>query len=89
MRKTVSQPVAEEKKEEEGGNAAWDLTRKLKARMNALHGRNNGKKSMIVESRKSNFKKEMKLADSDETPDEFDPDDSDYDDDSDAESSDS
>ena len=81
-------PPVEEKKEEESGNAAWDLSRKLKARMNALHGKGGGKKkSIVIESRKSNFKREMKLADSDETPDEFDPDDSDYDDDSDADSS--
>ena len=85
----MSQPITkEEKKEEESGNAAWDLSRKLKARMNALHGKGGGKKkSIVIENRKSNFKREMKLADSDETPDEFDPDDSDYDDDSDADSS--
>jgi len=67
----------EEDKQEEG-NTAWDLSRKLKARMNALHGKG-GKKSKVVETRKSNFKKSQHLADSDETPDEFDPQDSDYD----------
>ena len=73
--KSAAPPQKEE--EEEGTNKAWDLRQKLKARMDALHGRG---KRQIVETRKRNLKKEMKLAESDETPDEFDPDDSDFDD---------
>ena len=80
-------PPVEEEKEEESYSAAWDLSRKLKARMGALQGISVGKKSAVIERRKNNFKKEMKLADSDQTPSEFDPNDSDYDDDSDASSS--
>ena len=46
------------------------MSHMLKIRFMALHGK---------ERRKNNFKKEMNLADSDETPDEFNSDDSDYD----------
>ena len=74
---SIKSAAPPQKEEEEGTNKAWDLRQKLKARMNALHGRG---KRQIVETRKKNFKKEMKLADSDDTPDEFDPDDSDFDD---------
>ena len=72
------EPAPKEEKKEEEGNTAWDLSRKLKARMNALQGRGGGK-SKVVEARKSNFKRSQHLADSDDTPDEFDPNDSDYD----------
>ena len=81
MRKTQiiepkAEEPAEENKEKEGPNKAWDLAQKLKARMTAMHG--NGRRK-IVEQRKTNFKKHVGIADSDETPDEFDPNDSDYD----------
>ena len=73
---TKAEEPAEENKEKEGSNKAWDLAQKLKARMTALHGNNSRRK--IVEQRKTNFKKHVGIADSDETPDEFDPNDSDY-----------
>ena len=62
---------------EESGNKAWDLSRKLKARMAILHGKGGKNKTA---TRKRNFKKEQNLGDSDTTPSEFDPNDSDYDD---------
>ena len=38
-------------------NVAWDLTQKLKARMQALHGRSIIARSQVMASRKTNFKK--------------------------------
>ena len=52
------------------------MAQKLKARMTAMHG--NGRR-MIVQQRKTNFKKHVGIGDSDETPDEFDPNDKDFD----------
>lgn len=84
-RKSRTQNVVTEK--EDIKNKAWDLSCKLKARMDALHGA--GSKSKVVAKRKKNFKKMTKLGESDSTPSEFDPHDSDYDKSSSEESDDS
>ena len=75
--------VVENKQEDaktDEGNKAWDLSRKLQARMSALQGV--GSKSRVLQTRKQNFKKTQNLADSDDTPSDFDPEDSDNDQDS-------
>jgi len=83
-RKSIKQveTVKTEQSDNEEDNKAWNLTRQLKSRMEALHGK--GKNSKMAEKKKRKYKEMQGLSDGDTTPSDFDPNDSDLDSDEDS-----